>query len=89
MGCNPWWPGNNLLNELAESSGVGIGLEQGALPLDPEVKAFSDILGLDPLYMANEGRFVAVVAPEDKESNYSVTSPNSCGKQGRPYRSGG
>ena len=70
-----------ILNELAESSGVGIGLEQGALPLDPEVKAFSDILGLDPLYMANEGRFVAVVAPEDKERTIALLRQTPAGSK--------
>ena len=40
-------------------------LEESALPVRPEVAAASELLGIDPLYVANEGKFVAVVAPEE------------------------
>lgn len=51
------------LNELAQRSGVGFRLEEEALPVKPGVAAACELLGLDPLYVANEGKLVAVVAP--------------------------
>lgn len=56
-----------ILNEIAESSDCGIELIEESLPIHPEVKSFCDILGLDPLYMGNEGKMIAVIAPEDAE----------------------
>ena len=50
------------LNEIAQSSSKGIIIEESAIPLDPSVIAASDILGIDPLQAANEGKIVAVVA---------------------------
>ena len=52
------------LNELAQQSGVGFRIEEDAVPVKPEVAAACELLGLDPLYVANEGKLVAVVAPE-------------------------
>ena len=49
------------LNEIASSSGVGITLDERAVPVRPAVRAVCDILGFDPLYMACEGKLVAVV----------------------------
>jgi hydrogenase expression/formation protein HypE len=54
-----------VLNEFAQSSRVGIRIRESALPLREEVKGACEILGLDPLYLANEGKMVAVVAPRD------------------------
>lgn len=53
-----------VLNELAEASGVGVHLTEAALPVRPEVRGFCEILGLEPLYLANEGKLVAVVPAE-------------------------
>ena len=53
-----------VINEIAESSSCRIELEEEAIPVSPEVKGFSDILGLDPLYMGNEGKMIAVVPEE-------------------------
>jgi hydrogenase expression/formation protein HypE len=50
-----------VLNEMAEASGVGIEIDDARIPLRPEVRGFCEILGLDPLYLANEGKLVAVV----------------------------
>jgi len=55
----------SALNEMAEAAGVGIEIEETALPLRAEVKGTCEILGLDPLYLANEGRLVVFV-PEDE-----------------------
>jgi hydrogenase expression/formation protein HypE len=52
------------LNEFAQSSSVGFTLDEQAIPVRPEVAAACEFLGLDPLNVANEGKLVAVVAPE-------------------------
>jgi hydrogenase expression/formation protein HypE len=52
------------LNEIARQSGVGMELDEAAIPLQPQVEAACELLGLDPLYIANEGKLVAVVAPD-------------------------
>ncbi|MEA4998902.1 MAG: AIR synthase-related protein [Candidatus Limiplasma sp.] len=51
----------SVLNEIAEGSGVGIALQGGLTLADEQAQGFCDILGLDPLYMANEGKLVAIV----------------------------
>jgi len=54
----------STLNELAAQSAVSILIEEETLPVRPEVRSACDMLGLDPLYVANEGKLVAVTAPE-------------------------
>jgi hydrogenase expression/formation protein HypE len=54
-----------VLNEFAESSRVGITIQEDAIPVRPEVRGMCEILGLDPLYLANEGKLLAIV-PADK-----------------------
>lgn len=51
-------------NEIAERAGVGIRLDERSLPLREDVRGACEILGFDPLYVANEGKFLAIVAPE-------------------------
>jgi hydrogenase expression/formation protein HypE len=51
-------------NEIAARAGVGIALEEAAIPIREEVRGACEMLGLDPLYVANEGKLVAVVAAE-------------------------
>jgi hydrogenase expression/formation protein HypE len=51
----------SALNEIAGSADVGIALEERAIPVGPEVRGACEILGFDPLYVANEGKFLAVV----------------------------
>ena len=55
------------LNEIASSSGVGIALDERALPIPEMVADACSLLGLDPLQVANEGKLVAFVAPEDAD----------------------
>jgi hydrogenase expression/formation protein HypE len=55
------------LNEIAAQSGVGMMLDEAAIPVRAQVNAACEFLGLDPLYVANEGKLVAIVAPEDCE----------------------
>jgi hydrogenase expression/formation protein HypE len=52
------------LNEIARQSRVGMMLEEAAIPIRPQVDAACELLGLDPLYIANEGKLIAIVAPE-------------------------
>lgn len=52
------------LNEIAHQSGVGMVLQEGDIPVRPQVDAACELLGLDPLYVANEGKLLAVVAPD-------------------------
>ena len=69
-----------VLNEIADASMCGIEIREEALPVHPEVRSFSDILGLDPLYMANEGKMIAVVAAEDAEKALALMKQNEDGK---------
>ena len=55
----------STLNEIARQSGVSMCLDESAIPVHSEVAAACELLGLDPLYVANEGKLVAVVAAED------------------------
>jgi hydrogenase expression/formation protein HypE len=55
------------LNEFAQSSGVGFRIREQDLPVKPEVHAACEFLGLDPLNVANEGKLVAICAPQDAE----------------------
>ena len=56
------------LNEIARQSGVGIVLDETALPINPAVAATCEFLGLDPLYVANEGKLLAIVAADDADA---------------------
>lgn len=53
----------SVLNELARASGVAMLVQEAAVPIDPEVAGAAEILGLDPMQIANEGVLVAAVAP--------------------------
>ncbi|MGB0747880.1 MAG: hydrogenase expression/formation protein HypE [Magnetospiraceae bacterium] len=53
-----------VLNEFAAASGVAIRVQETAIPLEPPVNGLCELLGLDPLYLANEGTLIAVAPPE-------------------------
>ena len=55
------------LNEIAQQSGIGMMLQEKALPVRPAVNAACEFLGLDPLYVANEGKLVAICAENDAD----------------------
>ncbi len=57
----------SALNEIAEASGVKIAVEQKTIPVREDVHAACEMLGLDPLHVANEGRFVAFIGAKDAE----------------------
>jgi hydrogenase expression/formation protein HypE len=54
----------SVLNELAAASGVAMLVREGRVPVHPAVSGACELLGIDPMYVANEGKFVVVVAPE-------------------------
>jgi hydrogenase expression/formation protein HypE len=54
---------SSTLNEIAQQSRVGIELEEDFLPIHEQVRGACELLGLDPLYVANEGKLIAIVAP--------------------------
>ena len=69
-----------VLNEFALSSNVGIRLDEQSLPIREEVKGVCEILGLDPLYLANEGKLVVVVGRENAETVLSAMKSHPAGK---------
>jgi hydrogenase expression/formation protein HypE len=69
------------LNELAAQSKVGIRIEEEKIPVRDEVRGACEMLGLDPLYVANEGKLVAVVAPDDAEVVLERMQRNIYGKE--------
>jgi hydrogenase expression/formation protein HypE len=69
-----------MLNEFAATSGCGIEIEEAKIPVRDEVQGFCDILGLDPLYMGNEGKMLVVVAADDAEKALSLVKGTERGK---------
>jgi hydrogenase expression/formation protein HypE len=61
-----------VLNEIAGQANLGVELKQSAIPIDATVQSACEVLGLDPLYVANEGVFVAIVSPEIAEKTVSI-----------------
>lgn len=68
------------LNELAQQSAVGFRLDEDAVPVRPEVAAACELLGLDPLYVANEGKLVAVAAPEAADTLLAAMRAHPLGR---------
>ena len=71
---------SSSLNELAVASNVGVRLNEEAIPLRPEVRGGCEMLGLDPLYVANEGKLIAVVPAEDAERVLEVMRNQPVGR---------
>jgi hydrogenase expression/formation protein HypE len=69
------------LNEIARQSGVGMLLQEKALPVSPLVAAACEFLGLDPLYVANEGKLVAICTENDAETLLSAMHKHPLGAQ--------
>jgi hydrogenase expression/formation protein HypE len=69
------------LNELAERSGVGIEIEESRVPVKEAVRGACELLGLDPLYVANEGKLVAIVAPELAEETLALLRAHQYGRE--------
>jgi hydrogenase expression/formation protein HypE len=68
------------LNELAVASNVAIEIDEAATPLADEVKGVCEILGLDPLYLANEGKFVAAVPPDEAAAALAAMQSHPLGR---------
>jgi hydrogenase expression/formation protein HypE len=68
------------LNELARQSKVGIVVEEAKIPVKEEVKAACELLGLDPIHVANEGKLVAIVDPADADKILAQMRKNSYGR---------
>jgi hydrogenase expression/formation protein HypE len=71
---------SSALNELAEASHVGVDLVESSIPVRPEVRGACEMLGLDPLYVANEGKLIAVVPPEDADRLVAVMRAHPLGR---------
>ncbi|MHB9033809.1 MAG: hydrogenase expression/formation protein HypE [Anaerolineae bacterium] len=69
------------LNEIAAASQVGIEIDETAIPLHAAVQAASEILGLDPLYVANEGKLVAVVPAESAQRVFAAMRSHPLGTE--------
>ena len=69
------------LNELAQQSRVGMRLREDAIPVAPSVTAACELLGLDPLYVANEGKLVCICAREDAQRLLEVMRRHPLGRR--------
>jgi len=69
------------LNEIAGQSGVGMMLQESAIPVRAAVASACEFLGLDPLYVANEGKLVAIVAPEDTDTALAALRAHPLGRE--------
>ena len=69
------------LNEIARQSGVGMMLHESAIPVNAPVAAACEFLGLDPLYVANEGKLVAICASQDAKRLLDVMRDQALGQQ--------
>ncbi len=69
-----------VLNELAGASGVGVEFEESLVPVRPEVNAACEMLGLDPLYIANEGKLVAILPENEVDKVLAAMHAHPLGK---------
>jgi hydrogenase expression/formation protein HypE len=74
---------SSTLNEIAGASGVAIEIEESAIPVREEVRGACELLGLDPLYVANEGKLVAVVEAGEAESVVAAMRRHPLGREAR------
>jgi len=73
----------STLNEIAAQSGVTIEIDERAIPVREAVRGACEMLGLDPLHVANEGKLVAIVAPESAEVALAAMRGHSRGAEAR------
>ena len=74
---------SSTLNEIAAQSRVSIELEESAILVREDVRGACELLGLDPLYVANEGKLVAIVKPEAADDVLEAMQNHQLGRQGR------
>ncbi len=70
----------SALNEIAQAAGVGVALDEAAVPLRAEVRGVCEILGLDPLYLANEGTLVLFVPPGQADAALAAMRATDAGR---------
>jgi hydrogenase expression/formation protein HypE len=70
----------STLNEIAQSSDVGMMIDERSLPVRPEVQSACELLGLDPVYVANEGKVVFFVAPQASDQVLAVLRAHPLGR---------
>ena len=71
------------LNEFAQSAGLGIVVEEGAIPVHPAVRGACEVLGLDPLTVANEGKLLVVVGPGSADRLLTAMRGHELGREAR------
>ena len=71
----------SVLNEIAKSSNVGIVLQENKLPVSREVRAACELLGFDPLYVANEGKLICIVPRQHADEMLAKMRQNDFGKK--------
>jgi hydrogenase expression/formation protein HypE len=69
-----------VANELAQETGLGVVLDELSLPVAPMVNGACEMLGIDPLYVANEGKVLAVVAPEEAAAGLAALRAHPLGR---------
>lgn len=69
-----------VLNEAAKSSSCAVEIYEKSLPVSDQVRGFCDILGLDPLYMANEGKMIAVVPETQADKALDIIRKSKYGE---------
>lgn len=74
---------SSSLNEIAAQSGVGIRLEEDAIPVREEVRGACEMLGLDPLYVANEGKLLAIADPAVADALVAAMRRHPLGREAR------
>jgi hydrogenase expression/formation protein HypE len=68
-----------VCNELAQATGLGVVLDEQRLPVAPMVNGACEMLGIDPLYVANEGKFLAVVDPGEVDAGIAAMQAHALG----------
>ncbi|MET0903901.1 MAG: hydrogenase expression/formation protein HypE [Acidimicrobiales bacterium] len=70
-----------VCNELAKATNLAVVLDEATLPIDPAVNAACDLLGIDPLYVANEGKLVAIVSADEADAALAALRAHPIGAQ--------
>lgn len=71
------------LVEIAEASNLGFMIDEQTIPVREDVKGACEILGFDPMYVANEGRFIIIIPEKEKEKTLEIMKKNTIGKESR------
>ena len=79
---------SSALNEIAQAARVGIRLDESGIPIAEAVRGACEILGLDPLYVANEGKCLAIVAPDAADAVLAAMRAHPAGGEAADHRRG-